>query len=219
MEKATAKYGDKPERFMDGFSAILYQERLQQIANKKKDEDFREQKARQESRFLSKISSILISVWDFTQLISRLQPGETLTVNSNGEIFSGKVDTEKLHKLPQIAPGKNPGDFDTGAEFYLATKSWVNAPEPPLKNSWDGISIKLAPRFAEHPLTTVFMEKLEEVAKRKATEKEVTEFHTVDSLGFSFTEISIKGFPIKLGVSKSTGKARYVIYKGNKIEF
>lgn len=199
------------------FEKVLYDAGMEKIQAAKADELFREQKSRQDSKFLSKISRVVIAAWDFAHLIAQLNPGETLTVNSEGHIFRGRVNTEKLKMLPEKLPGKNSLEFDTGTYEYIATKSWVAGYGNPVKNPWDKLQVKLAPSSDDHPLVAIFKEKVEEVLLRGKPE-EITYAHSVTVMGHKFCEISIENFPIILGVNEATKKPRYIWAGGKRID-
>lgn len=179
------------------------------------DQQFQAEKEAKESKFFSRVSSVLISVWQLKEILVKLSAGESVIIDSDGNLYKGRVKLEKYQKLYKKLPGKNDTAFDNGTHEYLATKSWITSPGNPLKNSWESIALK-APELSSHPVIQLFEDKLSSCFKEGTTafDPEIVTKNFVTNNNGKFVEISIKDYPVSVGISMTTQKIRYYIYKG-----
>lgn len=196
------------EKTYQSLDHFLYETGLRKIEGKRVDEYFKEKQKREDSLKLSKISRVLINLWEFTSLILQAKPGESIVVDcDSGKLFRGKVDKKNLIPLEEKLPGRTSLEIDgDGRNEFLIGKSWAFGHTSPTKKKWDG-SVKLADKSRSHPVVALFEEHLREVSKEMVTTNIRQEANQV------YTEISIKDWPVSICTSKS-GKARYYIFEG-----
>jgi hypothetical protein len=181
---------------------------LQQI-----QDNYNQKKAIEESHFLARMSRILIGAWDFAAMMAKLNPGESLTVNRDGEIFKGRVKTEKLTKLAEKLPRYIQSDFDTeGFKESMRTKSLVISEGSPRKNAWDFSAIK-APKNIDSPMVELILQRLEKISPG-----DIVEVNHMVSSTHKYMEITIKGFPITPGIHEKTGTIYYYYFNGKKFD-
>lgn len=168
----------------------------------------------QESKRLSRISSLLISAWQVVDILAKLSSGESLVIDGEtGEIYRGRVKTENLRPTGMKLPSRVSHAVDT-AEFTPEILKTTSFATPVIlakfKSSWD-LALK-RPENKESPVVEIFLEKLVETSLDDISYNAVHMPH-----GTMYTEISIKNWPVKVAFSKA-GYARYYIHNGKKTE-
>jgi len=185
--------------------------RMEKSNNRKIDEQFIAQKKAEDTRYLAKVSHILVSMWEITKMIVKLNPGESLVINEHGELFKGKVKTEKLVKQKEKIPGRKNLEFDTeGLHEYLVSKSFVTSYGSSRKNAWENQVIK-EPKYPDNPIVELAVEYLNELKPDQFIIRKITKLR-----GLEFNEIHMKDYPVALGMSGKTNKIRYYIYEGKE---
>jgi hypothetical protein len=183
-------------------------------AELQKIDDFhREKNSREESNFLSRISRIVLSAWDFSVMISRLSSGECLTVNSQGEVFQGKVNTDKLRAIPGKLPKFQQSEFDTaGFQEFCNSKSLVESPGNGFRSGW--VNALKAPKNSQDSIAEMVNMKFQEIHPDEILEVN----HVVGSHGEKFMEVTLKDYPIIPGIFEKTGTIYYYYFEGKKVD-
>lgn len=153
---------------MDTLQQAIYEQRSLEIQQRKLDEQFAEWKARQDSQLLSRISAVIASAWEIGRIIATLSPGQTITINSDGEIFKGRVNTEKMAKLSQKVAKRIPSNMDDAQATY---KNFVSksVAEPAvvagLKKQWHSM-VKKAQNTREFPVLNLFVDMYQQIEEK-----------------------------------------------------
>jgi hypothetical protein len=201
-----------PKTTYGSFNQVLYEMGLQKIEDKRTDEKFQEQKRKEESRYLSKVSKILITLWDLTALIMKTPTGKQLVIDAEtGRIYRGSVSLSKLELLPEKVPGRVSLTIDgDGRNEKILSGSSVVSGGSVWKKSVAG-KTRIAPdENSENPVVWMFNEFLKTVSKEDVT------INHIEDYTFKYDEIFIKDYPVGLGIARSTGKVHYVIIDGKK---
>jgi hypothetical protein len=219
MPNLTQKYGENPEKFMkNSLDKVLYHIHLTEIQRKQADERFQEEKARKESKFLSRVSSVLISLWDLAGIIIKSPPGSQVVIDADsGRLYRARFSEEKLGKmkaLPQKIAGRTSLEMDADSlpEHVMRRSREYVGMVSNQKSTWNAHGRK-APK--PHGNAVVFFFELQ-LKNTKDFSKIRVDTLTVN--GYSVSEISIQGFPTKIGISNSTNKVLYYIVNGKKTE-
>jgi hypothetical protein len=175
------------------------------------DERFKAQIAVEETRYLTKVSRVLIGLWDLAGLILKSKPGDSIVIDcDSGRMYTGKVKHEKLKEIPQKVAGRVSMEMDTeGFHEYFMSRSWVKAFGSPRKNSWDSVALK-APKHRDTPVVDLFEDKLQEISMSDVTVNHLT------GPNHYYYEVSIKDYPIVLGINAKINKVAYYIFQGKK---
>ena len=95
-----------------------------------------------ESKALSRLSQILVSVYQIGEMWCALKNGESLVLNSDGSMYRGHVKTEKMHMLQERF------STDKAEYVYAASDPDTATAFLPIKfsanNNWDA-----TPRLAD----------------------------------------------------------------------
>lgn len=212
------KYGDNPKKFMRGLDAVIYDLYLEKIEREKLDQQYKENKIKEDSKKLAKMSKILISLRELYKLLRELKAGHSVVINEHGEIFTGKVNTEKLHAIQVKIPGKTPAEFDgNGFEEFYPTSSSVNAPDAVWKNWWDTLKVKLYKGDSGNITVDMFKDAMDYFLSQNEDNISQLKKHVkVNQRNETYyMEISIPNFPIIGGFGKN-GKMYYFITE-NKV--
>jgi hypothetical protein len=97
-----------------------------------------------DTNLLKTSSKVLIGQTELIKLFYKLGDGESLIINSNGNMFKGKIkNMEDLTPLSEKLPGKTDNSLDGKArQEFIRTKPWVNAPGDAFKNAWNNQILK-----------------------------------------------------------------------------
>ena|ERR1041385_3272808 len=204
----------------ESFEQILYNSGLERLEAEKLDEQFRAQKAREESKKLSKISQFLITAWELTALLAKLKDGESLVINSDGSLEQGRVKHEKLTKLREKISTGNENDFDTEGfrEYNLRSKSFVHGKSPTWKNWWDLVKANKNREYFP-VIADDFLEAMQNFVRENPDNAAKIQRKTItSSRGFKEVEITIPGFPVTCAFHETSGKFSYYIIGGQKYE-
>lgn len=208
--------GKNPQTTYGSIDKLFYEIGLQKIEARRADDRFLEQKAREESRYLAKVSRVLIGLWELTAIIMKMKPGESLVIDGDsGRMYTGRISDEKLKKfslLPEKVPGRTSLEIDGDGrnERLLAHYTPVLFGNSRPK-SWDTKTRK-APIESGSPIVYFFEQKLAETPKNKV------QCNTYDEGGQTFMEVFIKDYPIAIGYGKSNKKPYYVLFQGKRTD-
>jgi len=197
----------------------ISEENTKKYLAQKADKAWNELSARKESDKLSRISSLLISHWEFMEIFAQLSEGETLTVNARGELFKGKVKTEKLRQLPQKIISRKPINLD---DAEITFRSFVKNSDPVSTIGSDGFShewistIRSIKTAQEVPLVEIFMEVYEQTIK-KSPEKCHYEIDQ-NSFGEKITRFWIDGIKTEIIVNEFFRLISYKDVDGKFVE-
>lgn len=179
---------------------------------KKVQEKWDDYIARQESRQLSRISQVLVSTWEILGLLLKLKPGETITFDRDGNIFSGRVNLDKLKPLPQkFYVGRQSSVFDVGNSQSMPTKSSVMGGMPIWKNSWNRIHSKLLRHVTQDiPVkVSIFLVEFAEIPEDELI------VESLEMKDYKFTEFTWKKFPdVTIGINPNTDLLKYYKIQG-----
>lgn len=202
--------GDSPEIFMDGFQRVLYQAGLENVDRQKVQDEWDDAVSRQMSKKLSRASKVIISSWDFIKVLFSLKPGQSIVVDYDGNIFRGRLNTDKFEKLPQkFSIGRHDHSVDSGLhDSAMRTSSSVSSPSPAFKNSWNKIHAKAvsdkSSKQVPMDVSIIFWN-----MEFYTPDEIIVEKVTTGPLAHKFTEITAKELPnVSLGIS-SLGSLRY----------
>jgi len=188
------------------------EEKAKAIDTALKLQKIQEAVSRNESRGLARISRFIMSTWDLLSILTKTKHGESIVIDSEGNVFRGRVNTEKLQALPGKVSGFKNNDFDAaGLQEFFTTKSYVNSPAPTFKNAWEG-SVK-PPKNIDSPILEEWMEKINHLSP-----EDIVTINKVTKDMATFLEITIEGFPITVGIFEKTGTAYYYIFQGKRHE-
>ena len=152
------------------FSEILQQvedenisEEFRKLLAEKADRLFEQQKATEDSRYLSRISRYIVSAWDLLKIFAQRKEGEVIVVDFDGNIYRGRLSEERLgkfRKLPHKVPQYIPSNWDDAAITYKKFVS-KSVAEPMnivsgLSHEWDS-AIKKAAKTQQLPLLDMFI--------------------------------------------------------------
>lgn len=182
---------------------ILYEMGLKKIEARRVDDYFQNMAEQKETKFLSRMSHILINLWDLASIIAKLRPGESLIIHGDsGRMFRGKISEEKLAKkcteLREKVPGRVSLTIDGNGrnENLLAKGSPIVFGRNPQKKSGDTCT-RVYPRVSGNADLYLFEEMLQNIQKEDVTVIEV------EIQGHKYLETSIKNYPTKIGSGKS----------------
>lgn len=161
---------------------------------------------------LKKWSSILISCFEIPTIISKLIQGHSVVITEKGQIFTGRVNTDKLRDLGLRVPGKKEGSFDINAHVDsdismlenqdIHTKQYVNSAAVLRQN------------------THVYSEKFDSIVDMffdawKYQEENHPENIQINfeksPMGHDYMLVKIKGISSTAKISVKTGKLMYMI--------
>lgn len=181
------------------FPELIYQEKLLQAKNMEIAQKFYDWKASEDSKVFSKIGRWITSAWEIATLIAGLRDGECISVNNQGKMFKGYVNTEKLKELPQTVPQRIPSNFDV-AEYSYQKMVSKSVAEPAVvsgfKPQWNSTVHKANKNNSvANSILFFFMENWKETMK-KSPEK--CHLEVVKKMGENRTVASIDGFLTKI---------------------
>ena len=201
-----------PKTTYGSFNQVLYEMGLRKIEAKRIDEYFQNQKRVEESRFLSRVSRVLISLWDLTSIIMKTPAGKHIVIDpETGRIYRGSVSLKKLEMLPEKVPGRTSLEIDgDGRNEFILAKIGIRAFGKSWKKKEDN-NTRIAPgENPENPIVWMFNEFLKTVSKEDVTVNHLEEAHQ------KYDEMFIKDYPVGLGIARATGKVHYIIIDGKK---
>jgi hypothetical protein len=217
--KSTDDLGDKPETFMTSMEAVLYKAGLEGIDRQRVQHEYDDALAREESKKLSHMSRLIASTWDLLKLLAKLQPGQSIAIDYDGNVFKGRVKTEKLQPLPhKFAVGRQVNPLDVGQFQHMRTSSSVSSPSPAFKNAWNNMKIPSQPKKDEFPLHISVELFFLEMDMGTLTMEDIT-VTPVKYLSYDFVEYSTEKMPgVVLGIYPPTGSLRYYKIDGKLTE-
>ncbi len=192
---------------------VIYDVNLPKVLAREADLDFQEDLRNKQAKKMARISRILIAVRDLAGIIAKLSSGESVTITSEGELFVGRVRTEKLRRLSEVIPSRESGAFDMGmSDEATQTKWWVSGQGKVWENAWDKIRGNRC-KENEHGIVGLFLMKLAETPY-----SDITHNIVVNPLGHSYVQFTLKGFPITVEFSTKTFTASAYIHNGIRTE-
>lgn len=188
---------------------------MDRVDVEKTREYYQERLRREESKRLSRISSLLIAVWQIPEILAKLTNGHSLVIDGEtGEIYHGRVNTDKLQKIGKKLPSRVSHAIDT-AQFtpeYLKTTSLANPViVAGFRSAWE-LALKY-PKNYDYPIVELFLEKLVDTPM-----SEISYTVIVGEFGDVWTKITIKNWPVSVTFYK-TGHARSYEFRGETFEF
>jgi len=168
---------------------------------------------------LKRASNILVSVMQIPSIILALKNGHSLVINSDGHLFTGKVNTEKLHDLGQRVAGKNEGQFDVNAHVdsdismldnqEIHSKQFSNIRRKALQDT-----VRL---FKEGSSITseIFMMAWE--YQEENFPENVTINRETSPMGHKYLLVKIAGMGFYGKIAEKTGTLMYIVSDGKEI--
>lgn len=169
-----------------------------------------EMKSHEESRGLARISQVLISIWQLPGIILKLAEGQSLVIDREGNMWKGRVKTDKFPSLPQkLHIKKSSHVLDVGTFQSMKTSSSVSSPGPVWKNQWDKIRTKLMKSESTgfYPMAvSFFLMEVDEIPQEELTYGE----NVAGNGDWKFTEITWSKYPdYTMGIVQATGTMKY----------
>lgn len=172
------------------------------------------ERKRKDISLLKRVSNILISAMEIPSILLKISQGHSIVINGNGEIFTGRVNTDKLKNLGVRIAGKTDGSFDINAEVshditmlenqeLKVGKQYVNAKKV-LETSTRLFKNK-GNVFAE-----LFMDAWKYQAEKHADNVQIDA--EVSPMGHHYLLVKIKGMPYYGKIAEKTGNLMYIVY-------
>lgn len=172
------------------------------------------EKKRKDISLLKKWSNVLISVMEIPSILLKLSEGHSVIITQNGHLFSGKINTEKLHDLGACIAGKNDGGFDINADVdsdismlenqeLKVGKQYVNVKK--VLNNATRLFQNKGNAFAE-----LFMDAWKFQAEKHPENVQID--HEISTMGHKYLLVKIKGLNYYGKVSEKSGALMYIVY-------
>ncbi len=203
----------------ESFDHLLHEMGLRKIEKERIDEYFRKVGEEKETRYLAKVSHILISLWDLASIVMKLKPGESLIIHGDsGRMFRGRISEQKLDEKFTELREKVAGRVSLGIdgngrnERILARSGITSYGKSPFKKSWNN-KVEALDKVEGNEDLYLFEQKFLRTDKKKVSEEIVK-----NDFGHEYLEISIKDYPTTIGIGIASGRVSYTITDG-KIEY
>jgi len=150
---------------------------------------------------------MLSSFHQVSTLFYGLKDGESLVIESSGEVYVGRVKNKKLKERTEYV-GRNAGDFDkNGLRDYIRTKWFVGSSGRVFKNAWD-LALLKRPKNPSVLSGIFFFETI-----YGNPDDIVLGEHLVTYYG-KFLVVELKKLNWKAYFSQTTGMLRYIVIDG-----
>lgn len=171
----------------------------------------------QDISLLKRVGSILVNVRDITEILLGLSENQSLVITKNGEIFRGRVSTDKLTPLARKIPGKNEGSFDINAHVSFDDSMLENqnvSTKKPIHTikGWNFVT-KLY-KYDENITADIFMRAWEFQAELSPKNIKIT--RVVSPMKHHYMDVKIKGLGFYGRISEKTGKLLYLVFPDGK---
>lgn len=196
---------------------VLYEVGKDKLARQKADADFKEQKRNKDAEKMARMSNAIFSMQEMLKEYGKLLPGQVLMVDKDGNLFRGRVNTEKMQPIGGKLPKRISHSLDT-ADFTHEEMHTTSFAKPAMvfgfKVQWNSV-VKLAQKI-DHPITQLFLEKLEGILEQDWSAMVSYEI-TQGPLKNSYIKIKIKDYPVEV-IFNQWGNSRMYVFKGKTYE-